>query len=151
MGDDHHGVILLQFGISSSIRPVEMGSSAEHGSSTAALPGEWRYHAQYTDAVADTRERVTALVQFIFGFVPQCGLVNAHCTRSSMSARESFSNNERQRRCCRRWTSGTASVSGHHAHFRTQQGDILRVGQDVVPSSRISPSARCSGYSSNIL
>ncbi len=128
-----------------------MGSSAEHGSSSSSTSGRRRYHAQYTNAVADHQRESNRLVQFIFGFVPQCGFGQCPLQRSSMSARESFSNRRTPKAMCRRWTSGTASVSGTPCPLSHQQGDILRVGQDVVAIEQNFTSARCSGYSSNIL
>ena len=134
VGDDHHGVILLQFGdqlfntpggdgVERRTRFVEQQYFRANGDTTR--------NAQ--TLLLTTRERVTALVQFIFGFVPQCGfgqcplhalvhVSTGELLKQTHAKSDVVVDGHRERR----------RFLEHHTHFRTQQGDILRVGQDVV-------------------
>ncbi len=91
-------------------------------------------------------------MQFIFGFVPQCGfgqcplhalvhVSTGELLKQTHAKSDVVVDGHRERR----------RFLEHHAHFRTQQGDILRVGQDVVAIEQNFTFRTLFGYSSNIL
>ena len=134
VGHDNDGVILFQFSDQLFNTP-----GRDRVQRRAGLIQQQNFRTN-SDTARDaqtlllaTGERISALMQFIFGFIPQCGfgqcplhaLIHIRAGKLLKQAHakgDVVINRHRERR----------RLLEHHPHFGAQQGDILGVGQNII-------------------